>query len=46
MNSSKVFLGILAGLVAGAVLGVLYTQLVGLNTTQKISERDEDFLHE
>jgi len=38
MNSGKVFLGILAGLAAGAVLGS--------NAVKKIGENEDDFMDE
>ncbi len=39
MNSGKVFLGILAGLAAGAVLGILFAPDKGTETRKKIVNR-------
>ncbi|MFA5419848.1 MAG: YtxH domain-containing protein [Bacteroidales bacterium] len=46
MNSGKVFFGILAGLAAGAMLGLLFAPEKGSNTIKKISEKGDDFLDE
>lgn len=46
MNSGKVFLGILAGLAAGAVLGLLFCPEKGSNAVKKIGENEDDFMDE
>jgi len=43
MNSGKVFFGILAGLAAGAMLGLLFVPEKGSNTIRKITEKGDDF---
>lgn len=43
MNSGKVFFGILAGLAAGAMLGLLFAPEKGSNTIRKITEKGDDF---
>jgi gas vesicle protein len=43
MNSGKVVLGVLAGLAAGALLGVLFAPDKGSVTRQKISKKGEDY---
>ncbi len=44
MNSGKVFLGVLAGLAAGAALGVLFAPEKGSVTRKNISNKGEDYL--
>ncbi|PTN09119.1 YtxH domain-containing protein [Mangrovibacterium marinum] len=44
MSSGKVVLGVLAGLAAGAALGVLFAPDSGEATRRKIAEKGEDFL--
>lgn len=46
MNSGKVFFGILAGLAAGSVLGLLFGPTKGSNAINKISENEDDFMDE
>ena len=46
MSSGKAFLGVLAGLAAGAVLGVLFAPEKGSNTRKKISRKTEDLMDE
>jgi gas vesicle protein len=43
MSSGKVVLGLLAGLAAGAVLGILLAPDKGLDTRKKISKRGKGF---
>ena len=42
MNRGKVFLGALAGLAAGAILGVLFAPAQGSETRQKIANQGSD----
>lgn len=42
MNSGKVVLGALAGLAAGAVLGILFAPDKGTNTRKKIVDKSKD----
>ncbi len=46
MSSGKVFLGVLAGLAAGAVLGILFAPDKGTETRKKIVEKGEDYVDE
>lgn len=42
MKSGKVFLGLLAGVAVGAVLGILFAPDKGWNTRKRISKKAED----
>lgn len=44
MNSGKVFVGLLAGIAAGALLGVLFAPEKGIETRRKISKKSKDFV--
>jgi len=46
MNSGKVVLGVLAGLAAGALLGILFAPDKGSDTRKKISKQGEDYVDE
>ena len=46
MSSGKLFLGVLAGLSAGAVLGILFAPDKGTETRKKIVEKGEDYVDE
>ena len=43
MSSGKVILGVLAGMAAGAVLGILFAPDKGSETRRKIVEAGEDY---
>ena len=42
MNAGKVFLGVLAGIATGAVLGVLFAPDKGSETRKKIGKKKDD----
>lgn len=42
MSNGKAILGVLAGMAAGAVLGLLFAPGNGFNTRKKISKKGED----
>ena len=42
MNSGKIVLGVLAGAVAGAALGILFAPDKGSTTRKKISKKGQD----
>ena len=44
MNSGKLFVGLLAGIAAGALLGVLFAPDKGTETRRKISKKSKDFV--
>lgn len=44
MNSGKLVLGVMAGLAAGAVLGVLFAPDKGVNLRRKISKNGQEYL--
>ncbi|MDP2338912.1 MAG: YtxH domain-containing protein [Bacteroidota bacterium] len=46
MNSGKLVLGLLAGLAAGAALGILFAPDKGTVTRRKISKKGEDYVDE
>ncbi len=43
MNNGKVLLGVLAGVAAGATLGILFAPDSGVNTRKKIKSKSEDY---
>jgi len=43
MGSGKLLLGVLAGVAAGAVLGILFAPAKGSDTRKKIAKKGEDF---
>lgn len=46
MSSGKVLLGVLAGVAAGATLGILFAPDKGSNTRKKISRKGQDYAEE
>jgi gas vesicle protein len=44
MNSGKIVLGVLAGLAAGAAIGILFAPDKGSNTRRKIAQKGEDYM--
>ena len=46
MRTSKAFLGVAAGMAAGAILGVLMAPDSGSNTRRKISNKSQDVVGE
>lgn len=46
MSSGKVLLGILAGIAAGATLGILFAPDKGSSTRRKISQKGDDYADE
>jgi len=43
MNTGKAILGVMVGVAAGALLGVLFAPGKGLDTRKKISKKGEDY---
>lgn len=46
MSSGKVILGVLAGVAAGAMLGILFAPDKGWNTRKRISKKGEDLIED
>jgi len=46
MNSGKVLLGVLAGIAAGAMLGILFAPEKGSKTRKQILDKGEDYADE
>jgi gas vesicle protein len=46
MKSGKVILGLLAGIAAGATLGILFAPDKGSSTRKKIAKKSENYLEE
>ena len=46
MGSGKVLLGVLAGIAAGATLGILFAPDKGTNTRRKISRKSDEYADE
>lgn len=44
MDNGKVLLGVLAGVAAGATLGILFAPDSGVNTRKKIAKKGEDYV--
>ncbi len=44
MNSGKLLLGVLGGVAAGALLGILFAPEKGSKTRKKISKKGEDYV--
>jgi gas vesicle protein len=44
MSSGKVVLGVLAGLAAGAIMGILFAPDSGVNTRKKIVRKSEEYI--
>ncbi len=46
MSSGKILLGVLAGIAAGAALGILFAPDKGSNTVKKMTDKADDFVDE
>jgi gas vesicle protein len=46
MSTGKVLLGLLAGIAAGATLGILFAPDKGSTTRRKITQKGEDYVEE
>lgn len=46
MSSGKVLLGVLAGVSAGALIGILFAPAKGSKTRKEIAKKGEDFVDE
>lgn len=46
MKSGKILLGVLAGIVTGATLGILFAPHKGTKTRKKITKKSEDYADE
>ena len=46
MSSGKVLLGLLAGMAAGATLGILFAPDKGTSTRKRISKKGDDYVEE